>query len=94
MTLQLLNFRLADSELQVRFGNWVVRRIRFDDIEVAGVTPGSKLWFTWNEHWCNFWPLRFVVLRRKSGWVRTFIINPPDPERFLEDLKRKVPHLP
>ena len=35
----------------------------------------------------------FVILRRKSGWVRNFITNPSDPEAFLAELRREAPHL-
>lgn len=62
-----LNYRLTDSEVQVRIGSWVVRRIRYTDIEAAATMPASKLFWVWNEHWRNFWLFRFVVLRRKSG---------------------------
>ncbi len=86
-----LDYRLTDSEVQVRIGRWVVRRVRFDDIEAAAMKPGSRILWVWNEHWCNLWPFRFVVLRRKSGWLRTFIINPPDPDGFLGELKKRVP---
>jgi len=92
MTIGPLNFRVTESEVQVRVGRWVVRRIPLGDIARAEV--GSTLRVPlWNEHWCNLWPFRTVVLRRKSGWIRTFIINPPDPEAFLADLRRRAPHL-
>jgi hypothetical protein len=86
----IFNYRLTDSEVQVRLGSWVVRRIRLDDIETAAVQPWSQALRTWNEHWSNFSPSRFIVLRRKSGWIRTFIFNPPDPEGFRTDLQRRM----
>jgi len=84
-----LNFRLTDSEVQVRLGRWVVRRVALNDIREASVATGLRV-PVWNEHWCNFWPLRFVVLRRRTGWIPTFIINPPEPEEFLADLRRRA----
>ena len=84
------NYRLTDSEVQVRLGAWVVRRISLADIEAATVMPWSAVVWTWHEHWSNLSPYRFVVLRRKSGWVRTFVFNPPDPDGFLADLRRRI----
>ena len=85
------NFRLTDTEVQVRLAAWVVRRVRLDDIREVEST-GLTAFLTWglNEHWCNFWPVRYVVLRRKSGWIRSFVINPPDAEQFAAELKRTI----
>ena len=92
------NFYLTGSEVQVRLGSWVVRRVRIDDIEAIRVASNPGLFFSrdfwvWNEHWCNLWPLGYVILRRRSGWPRTFIINPPASEEFVAELKRRAPHL-
>lgn len=86
----MFNYRLTDSEVQVRLGRWVIRRVRLADIEAASVMPWSAVLWTWNEHWSNLSPSRFVVLRRKSGWVPTFVFNPPDPEGFLAELRRRA----
>ncbi len=86
----IFNYGVTDSEVQVRIGPWVVRRIRVADIDAAAVRPWSQVLWTWNEHWSNVSPRRFVVLRRKSGLVRTFVFNPPDPEGFLADLQRRT----
>jgi len=92
MTAGPLNFCVTASEVQVRVGRFVVRRILLADIARVDVASTFRVPL-WNEHWCNLWPLRFVVLRRKSGWLSNFIINPPDPEAFLADLRRQAPHL-
>lgn len=84
------NFLVTPTEVQVRIGSWVVRRILVSDIERVEQARGLRVPL-WNEHWCNFWPSRFVVLRRRSGWVRSFIINPPDTTGFIEDLRRLEP---
>lgn len=84
------NYRLTETEVQVRIGSWVVRRIALADIEAADVWSFFEVLRTWNEHWSNFSPARFVVLRRKSGLVRTFVFNPPDPEGFVADLRRAI----
>jgi hypothetical protein len=86
----IFNYRLTDDEVQVRIGGWVVRRIRFTDIRSADVRSWSEALWTWNEHWSNFSPPRFVVLRRRSGLVRTFVFNPPDPDAFAVELRRRA----
>lgn len=86
----IFNYRLTETEVQVRIGSWVVRRIALADIEAVDVRSFSAVLRTWNEHWSNFSPGRFVVLRRKSGLVRTFVFNPPAPEGFLADLRRRI----
>lgn len=86
------NFGLTDAEVQVRLGAWVVRKVRLDDIGAVRTASGPAAFLTWglNEHWCNFWPMRFVVLQRKSGWVRAFVINPPDTDPFAAELQRRI----
>ena len=70
-----------------------MRRVALTDIESAAVRSLGHIW-TVNEHWVNLWPIgTYVVLRRKSGWVRNFVINPPEPESFLADLRREVPQI-
>ena len=83
------NFLVTPTEVQVRLGSWVVRRILVSDIERVDEARGLGVPM-WNEHWCNLWPFRYVVLRRRSGWIRTFIINPPDATGFVEALRRLV----
>jgi hypothetical protein len=84
-----LNFRSTDSEVQVRVGRWVVRRVALSDIRDAGLSSGLRVPL-WNEHWCNVWPFRYVVIRRRSGWIPTFIINPPEPDAFLANLRHRA----
>jgi len=84
----IFNYRLTDDEVQVRLGNWVVRRIRFTDVQQVDVRSWSQVLWSAHEHWTNFRPMRFVVLRRRSGLVPTFVINPPDPDGFAADLRR------
>ncbi len=88
-------YAVTPSEVQVRLGGWVVRRVALSDIERAEARPfGPDL--IMNEHYTNVAAKArgvFVILRRKSGLVRNFIINPSDPEAFLADLRREAPHL-
>jgi hypothetical protein len=76
-----------------------VRRIALTDIARIDVVRGwgapivVGVWGIpmWNEHWCNFTPSRFLVLRRRSGWIRNVIVNPRDTAGFLEILRREAP---
>jgi len=86
----IFNYRITESEVQVRIGSWVVRRIRLTDIASADVQSWSQLLRTWNEHWSNFSFGPFVVLHRRSGWIPTFVFNPPDPEGFVADVRRRI----
>ena len=79
-------FELGDSESEVRLGPWALRRIRYDDIE--SVRLGHSVWC---EKWCNFWPLfEYVTIRRKSGWIKDFVVNPANPAEFIRALKQKA----
>ena len=84
------SFQVRPAEVQVRVGSWVVRRIALVDIARVDVAGYRRVPF-WNDHWCNFTPSRFIVLRRKTGWVRNFIINPEDSHGFLAALRREAP---
>lgn len=79
------NYSLADTELQVRLGPLLVRKIAYSDIE--GV---EERYSFWNEHWTNFWPWRFLTVRRKSGLLRNFVINPQDRELFAGELRVRL----
>jgi len=79
------DYELADDELRVKLGPWTVRRIRYADVEA--VRSGHPFW---NEHWTNIWPWRFLTLRRKSGIIRNFVINPADRDAFAAELRRRA----
>ncbi len=87
---------VTPTEVQVRLGGWVVRRITLTDIERAEVRRFDAS-LIWNEHWTNLTIIGrrtpFVVLRRRSGFARNFIINPSNPDAFLADLRREAPQL-
>ncbi len=78
-------YHLGEGAVEVKFGSWTVRRILYEDIE--GVREGYRLW---NEHWTNIWPIRYLTLRRKSGFIRNFVINPSDRETFADELRRRA----
>lgn len=83
--VQIFNYRITKDSLQVCIGNWVVRQIQLSDI--AAVREGMTFW---NEHWTNPLPFRFVTIVRKTGLIRNFVINPPDREGFIRELRAAV----
>jgi hypothetical protein len=83
-----LRYRITTKAVEVLIFGCCVRRIRFDDIE--HVRRGGVFW---NEHWTNFRIWNSVTLRRKSGWIRNFVITPDDPTGFIAELARKLDDL-
>lgn len=78
-------YHLAVDSLEVRLGPWTVRRIYY--VDIADVRRG---YCRWNEHWCNLWPLRYLTIRRKSGLIQNFLINPPDGDDFARRLRSRA----
>ncbi|MFA6434858.1 MAG: hypothetical protein WCW52_09200 [Elusimicrobiales bacterium] len=78
-------FELGAAALEVKLRSWTVRRVLYSDME--SVEPRCAFW---NEHWCNFLPWRFVTIRRRSGFARNFVINPPDRDTFIAALRLKI----
>lgn len=79
------NYELGDSELRVLLGSFAVRKIAYSDM--ADVSEGLALF---NEHWTNFWPWRFVTIRRKTGLIKNFVVNPAEREPFMADIKVRI----
>ena len=78
-------YELSGEGLEVIFGPWVVRRIYYSDM--TGAKPGYAFW---NEHWSNFWPWEHITIRRKTGLIKNFVINPPERDKFLNELKLRI----
>jgi hypothetical protein len=83
-----LRYRITAQAVEVLIFGCCVRRIRLDDIE--HVRRGNVFW---NEHWTNFKLWNCVTLRRKSGWIRNFVITPDKPTEFIAELARKLDDL-
>lgn len=79
------DYKLAETGLEVKFGALTVRKIGYSDME--SVEPGFTFW---NEHWTNFRPCQCLTIRRRSGWIRNFVINPPDRDGFIRELRLKI----
>jgi len=80
-----IDYRIAGGRVAVVFFGATLRSVALSDIAFADRSAAF-----WNEHWCNtFLPWKRVVrIRRKSGWVKNFLITPADPDRFLDELRR------
>ena len=78
-------YELAGEGLEVKLGSWVVRRIFYRDM--TGAEAGMAFW---NEHWSNFWPWEFITIRRKTGLIKNFVINPPERDKFLNELRLRI----
>ena len=78
-----MTFTVDAAHVRVRAYGWTVRQVALTDIEYA-----ARDWAFWNEHWTNTVnPRRLVLLRRRSGLFRNFLISPADPAAFLAELK-------
>ena len=76
-----IRYRVTDAALEVATLWMVVRRIPLADIEEVhrrGAFP--------HESWSGprFW--NAVTIRRRRGLLRSIIITPDDPDRFVADL--------
>ena len=77
-----MTFTVDAGHVRVRVYGWTVRKVALSDIEWA-----AQDWVFWNEHWTNtVHPSKLVLLRRRSGVSRNFLISPPVPPAFLAEL--------
>jgi len=80
-----MTFTVDEAHVRVRVYGWTVRKVALSDIEWA-----AHDWVFWNEHWTNtVSPKRIVLLRRRTGLFRNFLISPPAPQEFLRELAAK-----
>jgi hypothetical protein len=77
-----MTFTVDEAHVCVRFYGYSARKIALSDIEWA-----AQDWCFWNEHWTNTVdPKKMVLLRRRTGWFKNFLISPPSPPEFLRQL--------
>jgi hypothetical protein len=77
-----MTFTVDEAYMRVRIYGFTVRKVAVGDIEWA-----AQDWVFWNEHWTNTVnPKRMVLLRRRTGWFKNFLISPPSPQDFLKEL--------
>lgn len=80
-----MTFTVDESYVRVRFYGVSARKVAVADIEWA-----AQDWVFWNEHWTNTVnPKRMVLLRRRTGWFKNFLISPPSPQDFLKELSAR-----
>ncbi len=80
-----MTFTVDETYMRVRFYGFSARKIALNDIEFA-----AQDWVFWNEHWTNTVnPKKMVLLRRRSGLFKNFLISPPSPQDFLKELAAK-----
>lgn len=80
-----MTFRVDDGHVRVLVYGMTVRKVAIADIGWA-----DRACPLWNEHYTSSLNRRKVVcLHRRSGWVRNFIITPPDPEAFFAELRER-----
>jgi hypothetical protein len=78
-----MTFTVDASHVRVRVYGWTVRKVALPDVAYA-----VQDWAIWNEHWTNTLSLRrLVLLRRRTGLFRNFLISPPDALAFLAELR-------
>jgi len=77
-----MTFTVDEVFVRVRIYGFTVRKVALADIEWA-----AHDWVFWNEHWTNTVdPKKMVLLRRRTGWFRNFLVSPPTPPDFLREL--------
>lgn len=84
-----MTFAVDDRHVRVRFYGWTARKVALADLAYAARDwPIAKMLI--NEHWTNtFTSRRIILLRRRTGLFRNFLISPPDPAAFLEELRTR-----
>jgi hypothetical protein len=82
-----LRYRITDKHLKVLLFGLPLRRVRLTNIEHVG-----KRRTGWGEHWWNTWrPFRRkLVIRRRRGLFKDFIITPPFRYEFKTELERAI----
>ncbi len=80
-----IHYRIAESDVEVLILGRVVRRVRLADIEEVH-RRGAFLHESWSGP--RFW--NAVTIRRRSGLLRSFVISPEDPDRFVARLQEAM----
>ena len=82
-----MTFTVDAGHLRVRFYGLTARKVALSDIEWAAIEWAAHDWAFWNEHWTNTVnPKKLILLRRRTGWFKNFVISPPSPPDFLREL--------
>jgi hypothetical protein len=86
-----LRYQIGRSSLRVTLGYLTVRRIEFTDIERVD-KPRRELRWVDTENWRNTFDdsRRLLVVHRRSGWWRKFVITPKHRYQFRRQLRAAV----
>ncbi len=77
-----MTFTVDEAYVRVRFYGWTARKVALRDIEWA-----AQDWCFWNEHYTNTVnPKKMILLHRQTGLFKNFLISPPSPQAFLQEL--------
>ena len=77
-----MKFSVDAGHVRVRVYGWTVRKVALSDIEWA-----AHDWCFWNEHYTNtVSSKRLLLIRRRIGVFKNFLISPPSPPEFLKEL--------
>ena len=80
-----IRYHVTSTHLKITWLGVPVRRIRLDDIKRVGTRPAV---------WAERWPStlrnngRLLVIRRRSGWLRSLVITPKYPFEFRNELEQ------
>jgi hypothetical protein len=82
-----IRYRISHDHLEIRLFGIRLRRLALNDIRYV-----SKHRSGWGEVWWNTpWPAkRILVIRRRTGWCKNFIITPANRYVFKSELKRAM----
>lgn len=80
-----IRYRITPTHLKITWLGLTVRRLRLDDIKRVGTSP-----VVWAERWPNTLRggSRLLVIRRRSGWLRSLVITPEYPFEFRNELEQ------
>lgn len=77
-----MTFTVDEAFVRVRVYGRSVRKVALNDIEWA-----AQDGCFWNEHYTNTVnPKKMILLRRRTGAFKNFLISPPSPPEFLREL--------
>jgi len=79
LSIRAIGYRLSPTHLKVTWFGIPVRRVRLDNIRHIGNKPVA-----WAERWGSapLDPGRLLVIRRKRGLFKNFVITPARPYEF------------
>jgi hypothetical protein len=85
LTVLTLRYRITADAVEVLILGKVARRVLLTDI-VEVHRRGALL----HESWSGLKVWNSVVIRRRSGTFRNFVVSPDDPDRFVRELSLRI----